>query len=617
MVFRLPLGRPAGGADGEIATTALLDALDGPAALCCLDGAIVVANGAWTAQMGRARRLPSAGGGLFAAFNAARRGEPGEGLICAGADEAHASVAAVGPGHFLVRLAAPKTQAEARLANGPIALDAFAATSPFGAALIAGPDPFAGEIIELNDALGLIAGPDARIGASLADLLTERSLSEARTSHAEGRDGPFEATLADDKTVNLYLAGAGDRTVAYLLDVTQQKEMQLRLAQRNKMEAIAQLAGGVAHDFNNLLSAIKLRADELLVRHSLGDPSYDSLAEIRQTVDRAAGVVRQLLTFSRKATIQRESIDLGEALTNFEVLLHRLVPGNVRLTAHYGRNLPKVRVDRAQMENAVMNLVVNARDAVKTNGGGTISLRAARLTGQEAAELDFPGSPPAEVALIEVADDGPGIPPGALANIFEPFFTTKPQGEGTGLGLATVHGIVKQAEGWITVDSKPGLGTAFRIFLPVHTPPLSLEQPVASDRRLATRDLSGAGRILFVEDEPLVRGIAARLLRDRGYEVIEASDGEEALELARTHAGAIDLMISDVIMPGMDGPALLKAARPFLGDAPVMFISGYAEAEFSDLLEGEAGVSFLPKPLDIKSLAERVKAHLRPAEPAT
>ncbi len=405
--------------------------------------------------------------------------------------------------------------------------------------------------------------------------------------------------------------------VAYLQDVTDQKRMQAQLAQRNKMESIGQLAGGVAHDFNNLLSAIRLRTDELLLRHSLGDPSHDSLAEIRQTVERAADVVRHLLTFSRKATTQREVLDLGEALTNFAVLLRRLVREDVELIIDYGPNLPKVRVDRPQLENAVINLVVNARDAVRANGGGAVRLRTARLLEDEARDLGYAGHATGEFALIEVADDGPGIAPGALANIFEPFFTTKPQGEGTGLGLATVYGIVQQAEGWISVASAPGEGATFRIFLPVYVPPLTLEQPGPPARaRPSPRDLSGVGRILFVEDEGLVRGIAARLLRGRGYEVIEASDGEEALELAKQHQGAIDLMISDVIMPGMDGPTLLKAARPYLGAAPVLFISGYAEAEFSDLLEGETGVSFLPKPLDITTLAERVKAHLRPPEPA-
>jgi two-component system cell cycle sensor histidine kinase/response regulator CckA len=218
-------------------------------------------------------------------------------------------------------------------------------------------------------------------------------------------------------------------------------------------------------------------------------------------------------------------------------------------------------------------------------------------------------------ALIEVSDDGPGIPPDVMAKIFEPFFTTKPVGEGTGLGLATVYGIVKQSDGWIAVHSRPGEGAAFRIFLPVHAPSaiVQAEPAVAQPKRTVARDLSGAGRILFVEDEASVRGIAARLLRARGYEVLEAADGEEALALAQKHAGAIDLMISDVIMPGMDGPTLLRRARAFLGAAPVMFISGYAEAEFSEVLEGEAGVSFLAKPIDIKTLSEKVKQQLQAA----
>jgi two-component system cell cycle sensor histidine kinase/response regulator CckA len=191
-------------------------------------------------------------------------------------------------------------------------------------------------------------------------------------------------------------------------------------------------------------------------------------------------------------------------------------------------------------------------------------------------------------------------------------------GEGTGLGLATVYGIVKQSDGWIAVDSKPGQGAAFRIFLPVHIPPVAAPgaEPVAAPaapKRPVARDLSGAGRILFVEDEDAVRGVAAKLLRARGYEVIEAASGEEALEYAQGHAGEIDLMISDVVMPGMQGPDLLKQARQYLGSAPVMFISGYAESEFSDLLEGEKNVSFLPKPIDIKTLAERVKQELQKA----
>ena len=279
-----------------------------------------------------------------------------------------------------------------------------------------------------------------------------------------------------ERAAQLYLSASAGQIMAYLVDVTEQKKLQLQLAQRNKMEAIGQLAGGVAHDFNNLLTALRLRVDELLLRHSLGDPSYDSLSEIRETVVRAADLVRQLLTFSRKATIQRETLELGEFLGNFEVLLRRLLREDVGLATDYGANLPPVRADKAQLENAVMNLVVNARDAVHANGGGKITLRTARVSEAEAVGLGYGGAPMGEMALIEVADDGPGIAPDVIGNIFEPFFTTKMVGEGTGLGLATVYGIVKQSDGWISVSSVPGEGAAFRIFLPAYHPPLALEQ---------------------------------------------------------------------------------------------------------------------------------------------
>jgi two-component system cell cycle sensor histidine kinase/response regulator CckA len=343
----------------------------------------------------------------------------------------------------------------------------------------------------------------------------------------------------------------------------------------------------------------------------VGDPSYEGLNEIRQTSARAADLVRKLLAFSRKQTVQREILDLGELISEFEVLLRRVLYEDVKLATEYGRNLPRVRADRSQLETAVMNLAVNARDAVRAHGGGQVTIRTARVTQEKARELGYPAAE-GDQALIEVSDDGPGIPPDVMDKIFDPFFTTKPVGEGTGLGLATVYGIVKQSDGWIAVDSRPGEGAAFRIFLAVHHETAAIAPaplPVVPKRSVA-RDLSGAGRILFVEDEDAVRGVAAKLLRARGYEVIEAASGEEALELAEAHAGQIDLMISDVVMPGMQGPDLLKQARQYLGLAPVMFISGYAESEFSDLLEGETNVSFLPKPIDIKTLAERVKLEL-------
>ncbi|WP_132095946.1 ATP-binding protein [Caulobacter sp. BK020] len=617
---------------------AFVEALSEPAAVTAADGRVLAANTAWIQAVGDARRLPrgAAGARLFAALVKARDGAKGEGgraegtLVIAG-QERRAEAARLRGGRLLVRLlsvvekevfvptAAPAPMV-APSAPAPRSLDAFSGASPFGAALLEGLDPFNSRILEANPALAAMTGP-VPSGALFGALIDPPSRAEAETRLAEGKSGPFEVRLARDpaRIAHLYLYRADGRLVAYLIDVSEQKQMELQLAQAQKMQAIGQLAGGVAHDFNNLLTAIQLRLDELLHRHPVGDPSYEGLNEIRQTGVRAADLVRKLLAFSRKQTVQREVLELGELISEFEVLLRRLLREDVKLVTDYGRDLPQVRADKSQLETAVMNLAVNARDAVRAaKGGGVVRIRTARLTQDEAQSLGFPGAE-GDQAFIEVSDDGPGIPPEVMGKIFDPFFTTKPVGEGTGLGLATVYGIVKQSDGWIHVHSRPGEGAAFRIFLPVHEP-TPAQQAVAATAAAAPeakprppRDLSGAGRILFVEDEDAVRGVAARLLRARGYEVLEASDGEEALIIAEEHAGTIDLLISDVIMPGIDGPTLLKKARGYLGNAPVMFISGYAEAEFSDLLEGETGVTFLPKPIDIKTLAERVKQQLQAA----
>jgi two-component system cell cycle sensor histidine kinase/response regulator CckA len=642
---------------------ALVDALAEPAAVTTADGRLVSFNAAWRAETGVLRRLPKDGAegqALYGALASARRNGAGEAKL--GRDPAHpAAVSRLGDDKLLVRLtrdeptreapelrpplsagrvlaaineqsqaaATSQTRAAASdpLIMPPSTLDAFAAAAPFGAALLEGAEPFEAVILEVNEAMTALTAGRAKPGVIFGQLIEPNSRADARARLNLRRAGPIEVRLALETPggAHLYVTEAAGRMVAYLLDVSEQKQLEIQLAQVQKMQAIGQLAGGVAHDFNNLLTAIQLRLDELLHRHPVGDPSYDGLNEIRQTATRAADLVRKLLAFSRKSTVQRETLDLGELISEFEVLLRRLLREDVKLSTEHGRDLPLVRADKSQLETAVMNLVVNARDALRSDGAHdgeipTVSIRTKRLTPGEARALGFPTPAPDGCAFIEVTDNGPGIPPDALVKIFEPFFTTKPVHEGTGLGLATVYGIVKQADGWIHVSSELGKGASFRIFLPIFTPTAAAEiaaqaaQVAAAKAKLkpAARDLSGAGRILFVEDEDAVRGVAARLLRARGYEVIEAADGEEALALAQTHAGQIDLMISDVIMPGLDGPTLLKKARPHLGDIPVMFISGYAEAEFSDLLEGETGVTFLPKPIDIKVLAERVKQQLKP-----
>ena len=628
-------GSPEEAPEEEAGAEAFLSALEEPAAVVAPDGRLLTTNPPWREAMGPQPRLPKSGAAassLFGALAAARRGELGRAPIKAGGQDREALVSPIGPRRFLVRLAGrgngplalPSSALEVlnavatAKAPPPKVLDAFAAASPFGAALLEGDDPFEARIVEANPALAALAkgGEPGQVFGALIEPASRLDAGMRLEGHKDGH-APLEVRLAHDPTriAHLYLTQAGERWVVYLVDVSEQKQVELQLSQSQKMQAIGQLAGGVAHDFNNLLTAILMQLDVLSTRHPVGDPSYEGLNEIKQTSMRAADLVRKLLAFSRKQTVQREILDVGEMVSESEVLLRRLLHEDIKLTTDYGRNLPHVRADRGQLDTAVMNLVVNARDAIKSHGGGVINIRTARVTGDEARSLGYPNAQ-GDHAMIEVSDDGPGIPPEVKDKIFEPFFTTKAVGEGTGLGLATVYGIVKQSDGWIAVDSKPGQGAAFRIFLPVHIAPAGEAAPPpapVAPKRPVARDLSGAGRILFVEDEDAVRGVAAKLLRARGYEVIEAASGEEALEIAEEHAGKIDLMISDVVMPGMQGPELLKQARGFLGTAPVMFISGYAESEFSDLLEGERNVSFLPKPIDIKTLAERVKQELQKA----
>ena len=612
----------------------LVQALDEPAALVSASGRLRTFNNAWREAMGQILHLDAAAtskAALFTSLNAARSGQTTTLSLKGGDGQRTATVSDAGGKTLLVRLTAAESPASAT--EGPatkpvpevapeppaikaaLTLDVFAAKAPFGAALVEGKNPFEARVLQSNAALTAMAGHSVQ-DQMFGDLMVPASRAEAQERFAQGQPAPFEVNLAAgaNRIAHLYITGGEGRFIAYLVDVSEQKQMELQLAQSQKMQAIGQLAGGVAHDFNNLLMAIELRLDELLLRHPVGDPSYEGLSQIRQTGARAADLVRKLLAFSRKQTVQRVTLDVGELISESQVLLGRLLPEDVKLDTQYGRDLPKVRADKGQLETAVMNLVVNARDAVKGRGRpGVIRIRTARLTHSQAVALSYkdPHAPTTrDVAMIEVSDNGAGIPPEVMKKIFEPFFTTKPQGEGTGLGLSTVYGIVKQSDGWIDVSSPPGDGAIFRIFLPVYDAPLEAK-PETPKARPAPRDLSGAGRILFVEDEDMVRGVAARLLRARGYEVLEAADGEEALIICEQQAGKIDLLISDVIMPGMDGPTLLKNARRYLGSAPVMFISGYAEADFSDMLEGETDVTFLPKPININSLAEKVKQALQ------
>ena len=359
-------------------------ALSEPAAVIAVEGRIVEANPAWRALMGKSARL-AGGAPLYAAFSAARRGEPASAALSVGGAERTAVIAPLGQSQFLVRLpegaaAAPKSEKHRARATAEEAaeqarvhaLDVLTAAAPFGAALLDGPDPFTAKVVQANPALEAMARGKTLIGHSLAHLIDPVSRAEA-AERLGARGGPVEVKLVGEggRIAQLYLARSEGRLIAYLVDVSEQKQLELQLSQAQKMQAIGQLAGGVAHDFNNLLQAIQFRLDELLSRHSVGDPSYEGLNEIRQTAVRAADLVKKLLTFSRKQTVQRETLDLGEVIGEFEVLLRRLMREDVKLKTDYGRNLPFVRADKAQLETAVMNLTVNARDAMRGQGGGS------------------------------------------------------------------------------------------------------------------------------------------------------------------------------------------------------------------------------------------------------
>ncbi len=507
------------------------------------------------------------------------------------------------------------------MANVGRSIDEMFMAAPFGVARLDVANPNTAIIEDANPALLQMTGGNATPGSAFLAAFAQNDEGQAALGNLENaQGGPFELRLngKNGKAVHLYIApDRAGRSIAYIVDMSSWKEMETNLFQAQKMQAVGQLAGGVAHDLNNVLTAIRMNCDNLLSRHMVGDPSYSGLQKINEDGVRAAALVDNLLTFSRKKTVRLVPLNLTNTLTDFGHMLKRIMHESVPLEVVHGRDLPIVRADKGQIEMAVMNLATNARDAMLENGGGKLLIRTSR---QESIPAEAVGDvsaiddlPTGAWALIEVVDTGTGIDEKTLAKVFEPFFTTKDVGKGTGLGLATVHGIVKQSKGFLHPISIVGKGTTFQIWLPECLDAVESENSsatVSPPKERKPKDLAGRGRILFVEDEDSVRSIAVKILINRGYDVLEAEDGEKALEIAKANAGKIDLMISDVVMPGMDGPRLLEEARPYLKDARIVFISGFAQEEFSDTLSKDAEISFLPKPFSLKQLAEKVKEEL-------
>jgi two-component system, cell cycle sensor histidine kinase and response regulator CckA len=464
---------------------------------------------------------------------------------------------------------------------------------------------------------GLIGG-DAR-SRTIRAIVAERDwspLEAAIVQAAQGRGdiAPVDAALAGqgERSARFYVTAVGEQerdqetAIVYALDMTEQRELESRLIQQQKMDSIGQLAGGMAHDFNNMLNLILLATDFLLNAHKPTDPSFKDIMEIRQSANRAASLVRHLVAFSRKQTLRPQVLDLGEMLSDLTVVLRRLIGEKIDLKVVHGRDLWPVKVDQLQFEQVIVNLAVNARDAMPD--GGRLELRSANVTAMDCARYHTKGMPAADYVLVELIDTGTGIPEAIRDKVFVPFFTTKEVGKGTGLGLSTVYGIIKQTGGFVYFDSVEGKGTTFRIFLPRHVPTAQeVATPASTSEARPVTDLTGEGTILLVEDEEGLRALNARGLASRGYTVLQAGNGVEAIDVLEKTDGKIDLVVSDVVMPEMDGPTLLRELRTRDPGLKIIFVSGYAEDAFQKHLPADGQFDFLPKPFTLKQLVAKVK----------
>jgi two-component system cell cycle sensor histidine kinase/response regulator CckA len=413
-----------------------------------------------------------------------------------------------------------------------------------------------------------------------------------------------------------------EAAIVYAVETTQQRALETQMAQTQKMNAVGTLAGGIAHDFNNVLTAILLSSDHLLLQARQSDSSFADLMEIKRNANRAAVLVRQLLAFSRKQTLRPAVINLTDAIGDLRMLVTRMLSGtNVKLEIDYGRDLWPVKTDLSQFEQVMVNLSVNARDAMP--GGGILTIRTRNMQASEAAVAPFRGLPVEDYVVIDVVDTGTGIAPDIMDKIFEPFFTTKDVGKGTGLGLSMVYGIIKQSGGYVFPESEVGKGTVFHIFLPRHIPQEVPAGETAANSNIAAApaaapqnpqeelDLTGnSAVVLLVEDEEAVRRGGKRMLETRGYTVHEAGSGVEALEILDELDGQVDVVVSDVVMPEMDGPTLLKEIRQRWPDMKFVFVSGFAEDAFARNLPEGSKFGFLPKPFSLKQLATTVREML-------
>ena len=507
---------------------------------------------------------------------------------------------------YLMPVAA-RAQGETMLADFehvPVALMKFTADGTLIVANRAARDLLALEVIPGQMFHDMFEGLGRPVLDWLDDVVMERVPVAAEVLRARGKDAEQFLQVSLRRSVDIGRPGV----LAVLNDATALKTLEAQFVQSQKMQAIGQLAGGIAHDFNNLLTAISGHCDLLLLRHDREDHDYADLVQIHQNANRAASLVGQLLAYSRKQTLKPEQIDLHDVLSDLTHLLNRLLGERVKLRVAHSADLGPIRADKRKLEQVLMNLVVNARDAM--DQGGSIRIETEHCTLAQDLLRDRAKVPAGDYAIIRVIDTGCGIPSDRMEKIFEPFFTTKRVGEGTGLGLSTAYGIVKQSGGYIFVDSVLGEGSTFQLYFPIREPEIEEVQVPApkEPRRMLMKQ--GEGVVLLVEDEAPVRAFASRALRMRGYTVLEAENAEEALRTLEDPLLEVDVFVTDVVMPGMDGPSWVRKALIARPDVRVIFVSGYAE---DCLTEGQARIPnsvFLPKPFSLNDLTVTVQGQL-------
>ncbi|HVY02658.1 MAG TPA: ATP-binding protein, partial [Caulobacterales bacterium] len=510
-----------------------------------------------------------------------------------------------------------ETAAPARAPAGPI--DGFFENAPLGAALLDSADLAQGVILESNPALMDMAQGRAAPGARFADLFdgSDGPAELARRLRGASPSQHVELTLATSppRAVHIHFArGPDGKGLAFVTNVAEQREIEQRLAQSEKTREIGVLAAGVAHDFNNTLTVVMHSTEYLLSRHPVGDPDFEDLNKINTYTLRSRELTEMLLAVARQKTFKREIVDVSGMIVQVHELTRRVVGDKIDFKVVHARDLPLIKVDKSELERVIVNLVTNARDAINAKDGGrggVLTLRTLTANAQDAHALGHHSVEAGDYVVIEVADTGTGIRPEDQGKIFKNFFSTKEPGKGTGLGLTTSFNIVKQLGGFIFFDTAVGKGTTFRIYMPAYEPTAEeLEEMARRDReRLAGRgkDLAARGKILLVEDEDGVRRALARTLKGFGCEIVEAENGEDALDVLAANPGAFDLIISDVSMPLMTGPEMLRAMpAEALGKAKVLFLSGYAPESFAKMLE-EYPVSFLSKPVGAAELAAKVR----------